>query len=427
MTETLARAVNLTNRPLSAVDPDIERILAAELRRQREGLELIASENFTSRAVMEAVGSCLTNKYAEGYPGRRYYGGCEFVDEAENLAIARAKALFAPGKEDTVHVNAQPHSGTQANTAVYMAMLKPGDTFLGMSLAHGGHLTHGHPLSISGKQYRVVAYGVRKDTEHLDYDELQRVAEAEKPKLIVAGASAYPRIFDFPRFRQVADAVGALLMVDMAHIAGLVAAGLHPSPVGHAHFVTTTTHKTLRGPRGGLILCVPEYAKEIDRALFPGIQGGPLEHVVAGKAVALKEAAEPEFVEYQKRVLVNTKTLAQGLADKGFRIVSGGTDNHLFLVDVGAKGLTGKVSEKALDLAGITVNKNAIPFDPHPPMVTSGLRIGTAAVSTRGMGPDEMALIAGWIAEVLSAPEDMGIQASVRKRVNTLTEGFPLY
>jgi glycine hydroxymethyltransferase len=417
----------LLERRLAAVDPEIARILDAELRRQQEGLELIASENFTSRAVLEAVGSVATNKYAEGYPGRRYYGGCEFVDQAENLAIERAKKLFSPGNPDAVHVNVQPHSGSQANTAVYMACLKPGDTLMGMSLAHGGHLTHGHPLSISGKQYRVVSYGVKKETELLDYEEMAAIAEREKPRLIICGASAYPRIFDFPRFRQVADSVGALLMVDMAHIAGLVATGLHPSPIGHAHFVTTTTHKTLRGPRGGMVFTTPEWAKELDKAVFPGIQGGPLEHVVAGKAVALLEAMSPEFTDYQRAVLANTKRLAESLASHGFRIVSGGTDNHLFLVDVFVKGITGKVAEKALDNAGITVNKNAIPFDPNPPMVASGLRIGSPAVTTRGMGTREMETIGGWIAEVLAKPEDAETQQSVKRRVKDLTAQFPLY
>jgi glycine hydroxymethyltransferase len=424
---TAVRPSSLLNRSLAEVDPEIARIVAAETARQNEGLELIASENFTSRAVMEAVGSTLTNKYAEGYPGKRYYGGCVHVDEAESLAIARAKALFSPGNPDAIHANVQPHAGSQANTAVYIACLKPGDTLLGMSLAHGGHLTHGHPLSISGKLYRVVSYGVTKETETIDWDAFQATAEAEKPKLIIAGASAYPRTLDFPRFRKIADSVGALLMVDMAHIAGLVAAGVHPSPVGHAQFVTTTTHKTLRGPRAGLILCTPEWAKEIDRAVFPGIQGGPLEHVIAGKAVALKEAASPEFAVYQRQVVANAKALAESVASHGFRLVSGGTDNHLFLVDVGAKKLTGKVAEKALDAAGITVNKNAIPFDPNPPMVTSGLRIGTPAVTTRGMGEAEMKTIADLIAEVLAAPEDASIQARVKVKVKELTSAFPLY
>ncbi|MEO6326336.1 MAG: serine hydroxymethyltransferase [Thermoanaerobaculia bacterium] len=424
---TIVSGSGLLDRKLSAVDPDVAAAIDAELTRQRDHLELIASENFTSRAVLEAVGSILTNKYAEGYPGKRYYGGCEHVDVIESLAIARAKKLFSPENPDALHANVQPHSGSQANAAVYIAALKPGDTLLGMSLAHGGHLTHGHPLSLSGKLYRVVSYGVTKDTERLDYDELQRVAEAEKPKLIIAGASAYPRVLDFPRFRQVADSVGALLMVDMAHIAGLVAAGLHPSPVGHAHFITTTTHKTLRGPRAGLVLCVPEWAKEIDKAVFPGLQGGPLEHVIAGKAVAFLEAGTPQFAAYQAAVVENARVFAEEMASLGFRIVSGGTDNHLFLVDVGVKSLTGKVAEKALDAAGITVNKNAIPFDPNPPMVTSGLRIGTPAVTTRGMGPAEMKVIAGWIAEVLAAPADTAVQASVRARVKELTAGFPLY
>jgi glycine hydroxymethyltransferase len=424
---TAVRRLSVLNRPLIDVDPEIARIVAAETARQNEGIELIASENFTSRAVLEAVGSVLTNKYAEGYPGKRYYGGCVHVDEAESLAIARAKALFSPGNPEAIHANVQPHAGSQANTAVYLACLKPGDTILGMSLAHGGHLTHGHPLSISGKLYRVVSYGVSKETETIDWDAFAATAEAEKPKLIIAGASAYPRTLDFPRFRAIADSVGALLMVDMAHIAGLVAAGVHPSPVGHAHFVTTTTHKTLRGPRSGLILCVPEWAKEIDKAVFPGIQGGPLEHVVAGKAVAFHEAATPEFAAYQRQVVANASVLAASVAAQGFRLVSGGTDNHLFLVDVGKKNLTGKVAEKALDAAGITVNKNAIPFDPNPPMVTSGLRIGTPAVTTRGMGEAEMKTIGSLIAEVLAAPEDAAVQARVKAKVRDLTAAFPLY
>ena len=424
---TAVRPASLLNRSLAEADPEIARIVAAETARQNEGLELIASENFTSRAVMEAVGSTLTNKYAEGYPGKRYYGGCVHVDEAESLAIARAKTLFSPGNPDAIHVNVQPHAGSQANTAVYIACLKPGETILGMSLAHGGHLTHGHPLSISGKLYRVVSYGVSKETETIDWDAFQATAEAEKPKLIIAGASAYPRTLDFPRFRKIADSVGALLMVDMAHVAGLVAAGVHPSPVGHAHFVTTTTHKTLRGPRAGLILCTPEWAKEVDKAVFPGIQGGPLEHVVAAKAVAFLEAQTPEFAAYQRQVVANAKVLAETVASLGFRLVSGGTDTHLFLMDVGKKNLTGKVAEKALDAAGITVNKNAIPFDPNPPMVTSGLRIGTPAVTTRGMGEAEMKTIAGLIAEVLAAPEDGALQARVKLKVRELTSAFPLY
>ncbi len=427
MTTTLAPSPRLMGRPLAAVDPEVAAAVDAEFARQRDGLELIASENYASRAVLEAMGSVLTNKYAEGYPGRRYYGGCENVDVAESLAIARLKRLFSPESPDAIHANVQPHSGSQANTAVYLACLKPGDTLLGMSLAHGGHLTHGHPLSISGKQYRVVSYGVTRETETIDYDELARIAAAEKPKLIVAGASAYPRVLDFPRFRQVADSVGALLMVDMAHIAGLVAAGLHPSPVGHAHFVTSTTHKTLRGPRGGLVLCTPEWAKEIDKAVFPGLQGGPLEHVIAAKAVSFLEALSPEFKEYQGKVLANAKAFAEAVAGQGFRIVSGGTDNHLFLVDLGPKKLTGKVAEKALDHAGITVNKNAIPFDPNPPLVTSGLRLGTPAVTTRGMGLGEMRTIASWIGEVLAAPEDEAVKASVKAKVKELTAAFPIY
>ena len=424
---TAVRPASLLNRSLAEADPEIARIVAAETARQNDGLELIASENFTSRAVMEAVGSTLTNKYAEGYPGKRYYGGCVRVDEAESLAIARAKALFSPGAPDAIHANVQPHAGSQANTAVYVACLKPGDTLMGMSLAHGGHLTHGHPLSISGKLYRIVSYGVSKETETIDWDAFEATAKAEKPKLIVAGASAYPRTLDFPRFRAIADAVGALFMVDMAHIAGLVAAGVHPSPVGHAHFVTTTTHNTLRGPRAGLILCVPEWAKEVDKAVFPGLQGGPLEHVIAGKAVALREASTPEFAAYQRQVVANAKVLSSAVASAGFRLVSGGTDNHLFLVDVGKKNLTGKVAEKALEAAGITVNKNAIPFDPNPPMVTSGLRIGTPAVTTRGMGEGEMKTIGGLIGEVLAAPEDAAVQARVKVKVKELTSAFPLY
>jgi glycine hydroxymethyltransferase len=427
MTTTLTQSPRLMGRPLAAVDPEIAAAVDAEFARQRDGLELIASENYASRAVLEAMGSVLTNKYAEGYPGRRYYGGCENVDVAESLAIARLKKLFSPENPDAIHANVQPHSGSQANTAVYLACLKPGDTLLGMSLAHGGHLTHGHPLSISGKQYRVVSYGVTREAETIDYDELARIAEAEKPKLIIAGASAYPRVLDFPRFRQVADSVGALLMVDMAHIAGLVATGLHPSPVGHAHFVTSTTHKTLRGPRGGLVLCTPEWAKEIDKAVFPGLQGGPLEHVIAAKAVSFLEALSPEFTTYQNQVLVNAKAFAAAVAGQGFRIVSGGTDNHLFLVDLGPKKLTGKVAEKALDHAGITVNKNAIPFDPNPPMVTSGLRLGTPAVTTRGMGVPEMKTIAAWIGEVLAAPEDEASRFAVKAKVKELTAEFPIY
>lgn len=409
-------------RHLSAVDPQIADAIRHEVRRQEEGLELIASENFVSLAVLEAAGSVMTNKYAEGYPGKRYYGGCEFVDQAEQLAIDRAKALF--GAE---HANVQPHSGAQANMAVYLAMLKPGDTILGMNLAHGGHLTHGHPLNFSGKYFTVIPYGVRKDDERLDYDELERLAREHRPKMVVCGASAYSRQFDFARIRRVADEVGALVMTDMAHIAGLVATGEHPSPVPHSDFVTSTTHKTLRGPRGGLVLCRAPFAKDLDRALFPGVQGGPLMHVIAAKAVCFKEALDPQFKIYQRRVVENAKTLAGELARAGFRLVSGGTDNHLMLVDVFSKGLTGKVAEAALGRAGITVNKNAIPFDQHPPMTASGIRIGTPAVTTRGLGPAEMRDIAQLIARALDAPDDAARSASVRAEVETLCQRFPLY
>jgi glycine hydroxymethyltransferase len=371
---------------------------------------------------MEAAGSVMTNKYAEGYPGKRYYGGCEFVDVAESLAIARAKELF--GAE---HVNVQPHSGAQANMAVYMAMLKPGDTILGMNLAHGGHLTHGHPLNFSGKYFTIVPYGVSKDDERLDYDELDRLAREHKPKMIVVGASAYPRRFDFARIRAVADEVGALVMTDMAHIAGLVAAGEHPSPVPHSDFVTTTTHKTLRGPRGGMVLCRAQYAKDLDRTVFPGVQGGPLMHVIAAKAVCFKEALTPAFRRYQQQIVRNAAALAAALSAAGFRLVSGGTDNHLMLVDVFSKGLTGKVAEAALNRAAITVNKNAIPFDQNPPMVASGIRVGTPAVTTRGMGEAEMRQIAALIARVLDAPDDEAVTRAVRADVTALCAKFPLY
>lgn len=407
---------------LSAVDPEIARVLRDELARQSHGLELIASENFVSPAVLEAVGSVLTNKYAEGYPGKRYYGGCEHVDVAEQLAIDRAKQLF--GAE---HANVQAHSGAQANMAVYLAMLQPGDTILGMNLAHGGHLTHGHPLNFSGKYFTIVPYGVRRDDERLDYDELEAQARSSRPKLIVVGASAYPRIIDYARIRRVADEVGALVMTDMAHIAGLVAAGLHPSPIPHSDFVTTTTHKTLRGPRGGLILCRAQFAKDIDRALFPGVQGGPLMHVIAGKAVCFKEALEPAFREYQTQVVRNAARLAQGLAAQGFRIVSGGTDNHLALVDVFSKGITGKAAEAALGRAGITVNKNAIPFDQNPPMTASGIRVGTPAVTTRGLREPEMDIVAELFARVLAAPDDAATSEAVRADVEALCRTFPLY
>ena len=409
-------------RHLAALDPEIADAIRHEVQRQEEGLELIASENFVSLAVLEAAGSVMTNKYAEGYPGKRYYGGCEFVDVAESLAIDRAKQLFGAD-----HVNVQPHSGAQANMAVYMAMLKPGDTILGMNLAHGGHLTHGHPLNFSGKYFNIVPYGVRKEDERIDYDEVDRLAHEHKPKMIVVGASAYPREIDFARIRQTAAATGALVMTDMAHIAGLVAAGVHPSPVPHSDFVTTTTHKTLRGPRGGMVLCRAEFAKDLDRAVFPGVQGGPLMHVIAAKAVCFKEALTPAFRRYQQQIVKNAAALAAGLSAAGFRLVSGGTDNHLMLVDVFSKGLTGKVAEAALGRAGITVNKNAIPFDQNPPMVASGIRVGTPAVTTRGMGEAEMRQIAALIAQVLDAPEDEATSRAVRADVMALCAKFPLY
>jgi glycine hydroxymethyltransferase len=412
----------LMQRALEAADPEIAEAIRHELERQQGGIELIASENFVSAAILEAAGSVLTNKYAEGYPGKRYYGGCEFVDVAEALAIARAKSLF--GAE---HANVQPHSGAQANMAVYMTLLKPGDTVLGMNLAHGGHLTHGHPLNFSGKLYTIVPYGVRPDDQRIDYDELARLADEHKPKMIMVGASAYPRVIDFPRIAEVAIRIGAPMVVDMAHIAGLVAAGVHPSPVPHADLVTTTTHKTLRGPRGGMVLCRQKYAKELDRTVFPGVQGGPLMHIIAAKAVCLKEAATPEFAAYQQQVVRNAQRLALTLASAGFRLVSGGTDNHLILVDVFSKGVTGKVAEAALDHAGITVNKNAIPFDQNPPMVASGIRLGTPAVTTRGMREPEMDRIAEFIARVLAAPDDTAVQRSVNDEVKQLCKKFPLY
>ncbi len=407
---------------LRDVDPDIAEIIKLEGRRQATGLELIPSENFVSEAVLQAMGSVLTNKYAEGYPGKRYYGGCEFVDRAEVLAIERAKKLF--GAE---HANVQPHSGSQANTAVYMSTLQPGDTVLGMNLAHGGHLTHGHPLNFSGRMYKFVPYGVTRETELIDYEELDRLAHEHKPKMIVAGASAYSRIFDFPRLAEIAKSVGALLFVDMAHIAGLVAAGVHPSPVPHADFVSTTTHKTLRGPRGGLVLCRAQYAKELDKLMFPGIQGGPLMHTIAAKAVCLREAMLPEFRTYQEQVVTNARALATAMAKHGFRIVSGGTDNHLFLVDIQSRGLTGKDAQPGLDRAGITVNKNAIPFDPLPPMTASGIRMGTPAITTRGMREADMEKIAAWIAEVLMHLGDGSIETRVRGEIAVFTSRFPLY
>ncbi len=409
-------------RSLAATDPEIFEAIRNETNRQATGIELIASENFVSSAVLEAVGSVLTNKYAEGYPGKRYYGGCEFVDVAESLAIARAKALF--GAE---HANVQPHSGAQANMAVYLTLIKPGDKVLGMNLAHGGHLTHGHPLNFSGKLYTIVPYGVRRDDERLDYEELARLADEHKPKLIIAGASAYPRVIDFARIALVATQVGAPLMVDMAHIAGLVAGGVHPSPVPHADFVTTTTHKTLRGPRAGLVLCRDKYAKDLDRTVFPGVQGGPLMHVIAAKAVCFKEAGAPEFAVYQRQIAANAKRLAAAMSQAGFRIVSGGTDNHMVLVDVFSKGITGRAAEAALGLAGITVNKNTIPFDQNPPMVASGIRLGTPAVTTRGMGEAEMDRIAEFIARALAAPEDAHTHRIVKTEVEELCRKFPLY
>ncbi len=410
------------NRPLAEVDPEIADALREEGRRQGTGLELIPSENFVSEAVLEAMGSVLTNKYAEGYPGKRYYGGCEFADRVEQLAIDRAKALF--GAE---HANVQAHSGTQANISVYMAALQLGDTVLGMNLAHGGHLTHGHPLNFSGKMYKFIPYGVSKETETIDYDELDRLAREHKPKMIVAGASAYSRVIDFPRMAGIARAVGALFFVDMAHIAGLVAAGVHPSPVPHADFVSTTTHKTLRGPRGGLVLCKTQYAKELDRITFPGTQGGPLMHIIAAKAVCLKEAADPGFREYAQQIVTNARKLAAEISKAGFRIVTGGTDNHLFLIDLYSRGVTGKDAQPALDRAGITVNKNSIPFDPTPPMTAGGIRLGTPAITTRGMRESDMARIAAWIAEVLSHLGDAERERRIRAEVAEFATQFPLY
>ncbi len=409
-------------RTLAEADPEIAAAIRNELNRQTNGLELIASENFVSRAILEAAGSVFTNKYAEGYPGRRYYGGCEYVDVVESLAISRAKALF--GAE---HANVQPHAGAQANMAVYFAVMKPGDTVLGLNLAHGGHLTHGHPLNFSGLLYKVVAYGVKKDDERIDYDELDRLADAHKPRMIIVGASAYPRIIDFARIRAASKRVGAVMATDMAHIAGLVAAGLHPSPVAHSDFVTSTTHKTLRGPRAGMVLCTQQYAKDLDKAVFPGLQGGPLVHIIAAKAACFKEASEPAFAAYQRQIIANAARLAGALSSAGFRLVSGGTDNHLMLVDVFSKGITGKLAETALHDAGITVNKNAIPFDQNPPMVASGIRIGTPAVTTRGMKEAEMELIAEFITRALKTPEDSRALSMVRAEVGALCQKFPLY
>jgi glycine hydroxymethyltransferase len=413
--------LSFLSRDLAATDPEIFEAVRAEARRQNDHLELIASENFVSRAVRQAAGSVLTNKYAEGYPGRRYYGGCEHIDRVESLAIERAKALFGAD-----HANVQPHSGSQANMAVYLTALSPGDAILGMDLTHGGHLTHGHPLSFSGREYRVFAYGVRRDDERIDYDDLAAKAREHRPKLIVAGASAYARTIDFERFADIAEEIGAVLMCDIAHIAGLIVAGLHPSPVGRAPFVTTTTHKTLRGPRGGMVLCKADRQKDLDRNVFPGVQGGPLEHIIAAKAVCFHEAAAPEFLDYQRRIVANAQALAGALGRRGFRIVSGGTDNHMFLIDVGTRGITGKEAEKALDAAGITVNKNTIPFDPLPPLKASGIRIGTPAVTTRGMGEAEMDAIADGVARVLEAPSDAAISGRVKEEVRALCRAFPL-
>jgi glycine hydroxymethyltransferase len=407
---------------LKKSDPEIYQTLINEANRQHDGLELIASENFVSIPVLQAMGSVMTNKYAEGYPGKRYYGGCTFVDQAENIARDRAKELF--GAE---HVNVQPHSGSQANMAVYFTVLKPGDTIMGLNLSHGGHLTHGHPINFSGKLYNVVAYSVSKETETIDYDELMKQAQEVKPKLIMAGASAYPRTLDFNAFRRVCDEVGAYMVVDIAHIAGLVAAGLHPSPVPMADFVTTTTHKTLRGPRGGMVMCKEKCAKDLDREVMPGIQGGPLMHVIAAKAVAFKEALKPEFKEYQKRIIENAKAMAQEFVIAGFHVVSGGTDTHLMLLSFVGKGITGKDVEKALERSGITVNKNTVPFDPEKPFVTSGIRIGTPAVTTRGMGVPEMKLIAGMITRVIKDIKNEETIALVRKEVTELANNFPLY
>ncbi len=409
-------------KSLKELDPEIHAAIKNEEKRQATGLELIASENFTYKAVLEATGSVFTNKYAEGYPGRRYYGGCEFVDVVENLAIDRAKKLF--GAE---HANVQPHAGSQANMAVYLTILKPGDTVLGMNLSHGGHLTHGHPLNFSGKYYKIVPYGVRKDTETIDYDQLASLAREHRPKLIIVGASAYPRVIDFERISKVAKETGSMMMVDMAHIAGLVATGEHPSPVPHAEFVTSTTHKTLRGPRSGMILCREIFAKDLNRSVFPEMQGGPLVHVIAAKAVCFKEAATEEFRSYIRQVVKNARALAAKIASRKFRIVSGGTDTHLMLVDVFSRGINGKEAEQALDKAGITVNKNTIPFDTNPPMTPSGIRIGTPALTTRGMKEPEMEAIGEWIADVLEAINDESVQKRVRREVELLCEKFPLY
>ena len=419
---TAAMGHEFLDRSLAEVDPQIADAIALETRRQNDTLELIASENHVSRAVLTAMGSVFTNKYAEGYPGKRYYGGCGPTDIVETIAIERAKELF--GAE---HANVQPHSGSQANMSVYFAMLKPGDTIMGMDLSHGGHLTHGHPLSYSGRDFKVVAYHVRKDDELIDYDEMQKLAEAEKPRMIICGASAYSRVIDFKRIREIADGAGSLMMADIAHIAGLVVTGNHPSPVPYSDFVTTTTHKTLRGPRAGLVLCKEQYAKDLDRSVFPGVQGGPLVHIVAAKAVAFQEALSPEFKEYQTQIVRNAKALAQAVAETGFRIVSGGTDNHLFMTDVFSKGITGKDGQNFLEAANITVNKNTIPFDTQKPMVASGLRIGTPAVTTRGLREPEMKTMASLIARVLDSKGDPAVTAQVRIGVKELCDRFPIY
>jgi len=416
------KTANRMSAPLFEVDPQVANAIDNEVRRQHEGLELIASENFVSEAVLEAMGSVFTNKYAEGYPGKRYYGGCEFADVVEDLARERAKKLF--GAE---HANVQPHAGSQANMEAYAAVLQPGDTILGLNLAHGGHLTHGHHLNFSGKTYRIVPYGVTKETETIDYDDLEKLVEKERPKLIIGGGSAYPRIIDFARMRQIADKVGALYLVDMAHFAGLVAGGVHPSPVPHSHIVTSTTHKTLRGPRAGMILSKQEFAAAIDKVVFPGMQGGPLVHIMAAKAVCFLEAMQPEFRDYARQIVANARVLAETLAREGFRIISGGTDTHLMLVDVVSKGMLGSEAEKALGEAGITVNKNAIPFDTNPPMKPSGIRIGTPALTTRGMKEDEMRQIGRWISEGLQHRTDSSVLGKIRKQVLQLAEAFPLY
>jgi glycine hydroxymethyltransferase len=413
---------NRMSRGLCEADPEIAAAIESETRRQHEGLELIASENFVSEAVLEAMGSVFTNKYAEGYPGKRYYGGCEYADVVENLARDRAKQLF--GAE---HVNVQSHSGSSANMEAYAAVLQPGDTILGLNLAHGGHLTHGHPLNFSGKTYKIIPYGVSQETETIDYDDLEKVAEKERPKLIIGGGSAYPRIIDFARMRQIADRVAALYLVDMAHFAGLVAGGVHPSPVPHAHIVTSTTHKTLRGPRAGMILSQSQFAAAIDKVVFPGMQGGPLVHMVAAKAVCFQEAQQPEFRDYARQIVANAKVLAATLAGEGFRIISGGTDTHLMLIDVFSKGMLGSEAEKALGEAGITVNKNAIPFDTNPPLRPSGIRVGTPALTTRGMKENEMRRVGQWIAEALNHRSDAAVLGKIRRQVLELADAFPLY